>query len=458
MLDIQKDKEAKILQSNALVKSRQTFSMMQRRLFYLAMKAVARSDVDFRELIIPEPYLRGLMSADYGSFKEKLFDAASGLTGTTITIHRATGSWAHISVFQTIEYLHAGEESESGFKNTNRYSVVRMKLHEDLKAYLLKLDKGYNSQPFLYVLAFRNPRAHKLFELLLHGSWAGEKPLVPFSRDDLEAYLDLDKKGYKKFRDLRRVLDRLQSEIEEITPMRLRYEGKRLGRAVGQLDFKVDMSGKVRQPRLGEIEDSDEEIESLQLANELRELEYKQDPFKIIERYGREAVRQAMQMTRAAIRQNEGTKNPIHNPGGFVMFLLKNEVSFEHETTAVDVDISKLKALTAELRERYDRLMIGYCETVHVALSTEEKEHLEHLMKATLSKFELQQLEQAKWQGTIYTGCRNRVMLNSKIVSLPTSLATVAGFLAGESLDVTGAEAHTLRDGLAEELQLPVGA
>ncbi len=55
MLDIQKDKEAKILQSNALVKSRQTFSMMQRRLFYLAMKAVARSDVDIRELIIPEP-------------------------------------------------------------------------------------------------------------------------------------------------------------------------------------------------------------------------------------------------------------------------------------------------------------------------------------------------------------------------------------------------------------------
>lgn len=35
------------------------------------------------DLIIPEPYLRGLMSADYGSFKEKLYDAASGLTGTT---------------------------------------------------------------------------------------------------------------------------------------------------------------------------------------------------------------------------------------------------------------------------------------------------------------------------------------------------------------------------------------
>lgn len=458
MLDIQKDKEAKILQSNALVRSRQTFSMMQRRLFYLAMKAVARSDVDFRELIIPEPYLRGLMSADYGSFKDKLYDAASGLTGTTITIHRPSGSWAHISVFQTIEYLHAGEESETGFKNTNRYPVVRMKLHEDLKTYLLKLDKGYNSQPFLYVLAFRNPRAHKLFELLLHGSWAGEKPLVPFSREDLEAYLDLDKKGYKKFRDLRRVLDRLQSEIEEITPMRLRYEGKRLGRAVGQLDFKVDMSGKVRQPRLGEVEDSDEEIETLQLANELRELEFKQDPFKLIERHGRGAVRQAVQMTRAAIRQNEGTKNPIHNPGGFVTFLLKHEVSLEHETTEAEVDGAKLKALTLELRERYDALLMRYCEEACTVLGAEDREHLDNLMRATLSKFELQQLELAKWQGTIYVGCRNRVMLNNKVVALPGTLATVAGFLAGETLEATGAEVRALTVGLAEELQLPVGA
>lgn len=240
--------------------------------------------------------------------------------------------------------------------------------------------------------------------------------------------------------------------------MRLCYEGKRLGRAVGQLDFKVDMSGKVRQPRLGEVEDSDEEIEKLQLANELRELEYKQDPFKIVELYGREAVRQAVQMTRAAIRQNKGTKNPIHNPGGFVMFLLKNEVSFEHETTDVDVDAAKLKALTAELRERHDAQLIRHCETVYAALSTEEKEHIEHLMRATLTKFELQQLERASWQGTIYLGCRNRMMLNHNIVTLPASLATVKGFLAGEHLEATSAELRALTAGLAEELQLPVGS
>nr|MDQ3399337.1 hypothetical protein [Deinococcota bacterium] len=224
------------------------------------------------------------------------------------------------------------------------------------------------------------------------------------------------------------------------------------------LDFKVDMSGKVRQPRLGEVEDSDEEIETLQLANELRELEFKQDPFKLIERHGREAVRQAVQMTRAAIRQNEGTKNPIHNPGGFVTFLLKHEVSLEHETTEAEIDGAKLKALTLELRERYDALLMRYCEEAYTVLGAEDREHLDNLMRATLSKFELQQLELVKWQGTIYVGCRNRVMLNNKVVALPGSLATVAGFLAGETLEATGAEVRALTVGLAEELQLPVGA
>ena len=53
---------------------------------------------------------------------------------------------------------------------------------------------------------------------------------IAFSRENLEAYSDLDKKGYKKFRNLRRVLDRLRSQIEEITVMRLDHEGKRVGR------------------------------------------------------------------------------------------------------------------------------------------------------------------------------------------------------------------------------------
>ena len=135
------DKAAKILQSNALVRSKQFFSMMQWRLFYLAMKAVARSDVEFRDFIIPEPYLRELMNADYGSFREKLYDATNGLVGTTVSIHHPTGSWAHIAVFQTTGYLNAEETSESRYKTPHRYPVVRMKLHNDLKANLLKLEK-----------------------------------------------------------------------------------------------------------------------------------------------------------------------------------------------------------------------------------------------------------------------------------------------------------------------------
>lgn len=428
--------------------------MMQRRLFYLAMKAVTRSDVEFRELVIPEPYIRQLMSADYGSFAEKLYDAAAGLVGTTMTIHRPSGSWAHIAVFQTIEYLRAGEVSESGFSNTSRYPVIRMKLHEDLRAYLLRLEKSYNSQPLLYVLSFRNPRAHKLFELLLHGSWAGEKVLVPFRREDLEAYLDLDKAGYKKFRDLRRVIDRLQREIEEVTPMRLDYEGKRLGRAVGQIDFKVDMSGSIRQPRLGEVEDSDEEIEVLQLANELRELSFKQDPFKFIKEYGHERVRQALTVTRAAIKQNQSTKNPIHNPGGFVTFLLKHEVTLEHEVKEPNADRVRLRELTNALRDRYDALLLTFCQTQFDKLGDEDKEHIENLMRARLSKFELAQLEVTNWQGTVYLGCRNRVMLSSQVVALPEELATVEGFLGREAVELKPAELAVLSQDLVDELQL----
>ena len=163
-------------------------------------------------------------------------------------------------------------------------------------------------------------------------------------------------------------------------------------------------------------------------------------------------------MTRAAIRQNDGTKNPIHNPGGFVTFLLKHEVSLAHEATDADVDKAKLKALTLELRERYDALLIRYCEEVYAGLGAEDREHLDNLMRATLSKFELQQLENTGWRGIIYVGCRNRVMLNTKVAALPELLASVRGFLAGETVTATPAEMRALTAGLAEELQLPVKA
>lgn len=456
MLDIQRAKASKIVQSNALVRSKQSFSMMQRRLFYLAMKAVTRSDIEFRELIIPEPYLRELMSADYGSFRTKLYDAANGLVGTTISIHRASGSWAHISVFQTIEYLGPGEASESGYQNSQNYPVVRMKLHEDLKAYLLKLEKGYNSQPLMYVLNFRNARAHKLFELLLHDSWAGERVQVTFNREDLEVYLDVDKKGYKKFRDLRRVLDRLQNEIEEITAMRLEYEGKRVGRSIGQLTFRVDMSGRVRQPRLGEMENSDEEIETLQLANELRELHFKQDPYQFIKEHGLDAVRKAVETTRAAIKQNQGTRNPIHNPGGFITFLLKNAASLEHEASEADLDKAKVRELVDGLRETYDQELISYCATVYDSFSSEERNHLLQLMHATLSKFEIKALDGSDWRGTVFEGCRNRVMITQGLAMLPPALTTVAGFLTKQALDVTSAELQNIATCLADELQLPL--
>ena len=85
----------------------------------------------------------------------------------------------------------------------------------------------------------------------------------------------------------------------------------------------------------------------------------------------------------------------------------------------------------------------------------EEKVNTQGRSFSALSKFELKALGGADWRSTIYEGCRNRVMVTQRLVTLPHTLTTVAGFLADKTLEVTDAERQELMVHLFDELQLP---
>lgn len=369
ILNMRKVREGKVYQSNALVKSRQNFNMMQKRLFYIAMESVRRSDADFKELILPVPALRELVGGYYGSFKDKLREASVPLVGTTLSIHRASGSWASISIFQTIEYLNAGETSESGFKNVHSFDVLRMKLHDDLKAYLLKLESNFNNLAFNYVLSFNYTRSHKLFELLHHESWAGEHHKVSFDRDDLTSYLEMEG-SYAKFRDYRRALDRLCEQIHEVTPMRVSYEGKRVGRGIKQIEFTIHYAKDVAlQGSIVGPADPDKTLEEIELGNVLRQLGYSQDPFPLFDEYGLDRVQEAVKVTRAVVKSAPPNK-PIHNPGGFIVHILKHGGAETFVNTADEV-----KPVAGDAKVQLEVLEVKYSQARDEAVEQLIEQH-----------------------------------------------------------------------------------
>ena len=313
--DAQRRRDSRIKQANELIRSRQEFTTMQRRLFYIAMAAIGQGDQGFTSTLLPEPLLRTLLSGTYGSFKDDLAEAAHGLAGTTFQIKKQRGGWSVSSVFNRIEYLHPGEVSQEGWENTQPYDLINVQLHTDLKPYLLGLEGGYNTQVLKVVLDLPLARSHKLYELLLHEGYAGKRREVLLSREELKAYMGIEGE-YSKFRDLRRVIDRCKNHIESVTDQRFTYEGVREGRSITALRFEVWYEAEAQGELL--FVDPQTALEEVQAASELIAVGYSRNAYEAVQTYGHALVSAVVKEVKRDIKAGQSTKNPIHNPGGLV--------------------------------------------------------------------------------------------------------------------------------------------
>src|SRR5688500_11798745 len=115
----------KIRQSNALVRTKRPYNLMQTQLFYVFLETLKTTDESFGPMESPVPVLRELLRGHYGSFYSDLREAAENLAGTTFGIRKPTGSWAFLTIFKRIEYLKAGDTNDVGYHNRNAYDVVR---------------------------------------------------------------------------------------------------------------------------------------------------------------------------------------------------------------------------------------------------------------------------------------------------------------------------------------------
>lgn len=302
---------------------------MQKRLFYVILETIRTTDTELGDVEFPVPLLRSLLSGTYGSFQNDLFNAAQGLVGTSFSILKPSGSWAITPIFDRIEYLKAGETNNRGYCNDTGEDVVRAKLHRDLEGYLLKLERNYNTQDLIYVLTIPRVRSHRLYEILLHESWRGERPEFEMSIEDLQSFLGIEE-SYKRWQDFKRTLSRQQTIIHKFTDMRFEYEGRRTGRTITRVQFHVYFVKQGVQGTL-EVNEPHRTIEEIQIANELKDAGYAQDAYAAIATHGLKRVRRILKQAKAAQKASVGTKSEIRNLGGFIHYRLQQQDTPETE-------------------------------------------------------------------------------------------------------------------------------
>lgn len=115
--------------------------------------------------------------------------------------------------------------------------IIRVKLDDDMKPYLLQLKGTFTQYELLYTLAMKSQYSIKLYELLKSYEFKHSKE---FDIDELKKLLIAE--NYDRFPDFKRkVLDIAMREIESFSDLVVSYEIKKEGRRYASLVFSIKL-------------------------------------------------------------------------------------------------------------------------------------------------------------------------------------------------------------------------
>ena len=146
-----------------------------------------------------------------------------------------------------------GSETTVGWlakATTNKKSgIAHIKLDEDMVPYLFDLKQKFTQYQLYNVLGMKSAFSVRIYELMKSYSF---RHTITFELDELKKLLMVeDVKSYNRFPDFRRkVLDKAQLEINELTDINIEFEPIKTGRKVTSIKFIIEEKFKNSRKRI----------------------------------------------------------------------------------------------------------------------------------------------------------------------------------------------------------------
>ena len=134
-------------------------------------------------------------------------------------------------------------------KTNKRSGIAHIKLDEDLAPYLFDLKQQFTQYQLYNVLGMKSAFSVRIYELMKSYSF---RHTITFEIDELKKLLMVeDVKSYNRFPDFRRfVLEKAQSEINELTDINMSFEPIKTGRKVTSIKFIIEEKFKNSRKRI----------------------------------------------------------------------------------------------------------------------------------------------------------------------------------------------------------------
>jgi len=115
--------------------------------------------------------------------------------------------------------------------------TIILKLHDEMKPYLLQLRKRYTQYRLYYTLAMQSKYSVRLYEILKSYSWQNDKA-IPI--DELKEMLSAG--NYNLYKDFRKnVIEIALTEINRLTDIKVSYTPLKEGRKFVRLEFVIEL-------------------------------------------------------------------------------------------------------------------------------------------------------------------------------------------------------------------------
>lgn len=236
--------EYKIIKSNDLIQqSRFSLSLQEQKIILYLISKIKPEDMDLEEYefqIQDFCFICGLdknNGANYKYIKQTL----KGLRDKSIWITRNDGAQVTLGWISKV-VINPGSGN------------VLIKLDDDMKPYLVQLQKRYTSYELLYTLAMRSQYSIRIYELLK--SYEYQKKKVVFDINSLKEIVNAE--TYTRFPDFKRkVIDIAIREINDFSDLNVSYEMIKEGRRYAKIvfDIKIKKGSSEKSETLARIDE-----------------------------------------------------------------------------------------------------------------------------------------------------------------------------------------------------------
>lgn len=237
----------KVVKSNALIqRSRFQFSTQQQKAIFYIVSKLKPDQADFEWIEFDIPTFCDVCGIDRTSGKNysDLKAALKGLRDYSIWVELEDGSEQTLSWLSTVNI-----RSKTG--------VVKVKIDEMMKPYLLRLRSQFTSFELLYTLVLKSKYSLRLYELLKSYQYKGEQYVELNALQQL-----LGAETYDRWYNFKvKVLEQARKEINEFTDIRFTYQTKTQRKRVIGVTFLIEEK-EVIQERLDTWEEINKILES----------------------------------------------------------------------------------------------------------------------------------------------------------------------------------------------------